>query len=83
MDGVPYTGPGARNCRTQRRRWPREGVKNAAKWIALTSILDTAISQARWLLFQKQRPLRDLEKFDNASRGVPGSFQLLFQWWKP
>ncbi|KAI1081268.1 hypothetical protein F5B20DRAFT_537585 [Whalleya microplaca] len=50
----------------------------------LMVVVAESISQARWRWFNdKQRPLRDLDRFDAASRGLWGSFRLLFLSWKP
>lgn len=40
-------------------------------------VVANVIGQAKWAWFDKTRPLAHLERFDNASRGIFGSFQLL------
>ncbi|KAF4823226.1 hypothetical protein CGCSCA5_v001873 [Colletotrichum siamense] len=41
------------------------------------------IGQSKWLWMEKPRPLRDMERFDNAARGAWGSLKLFFYSWKP
>lgn len=41
-------------------------------------VLANVIGQAKWAWFDQTRPLAHLERFDNASRGLFGSLQLLF-----
>lgn len=41
-------------------------------------VVANVIGQAKWSWFDKTRPLAHLERFDNASRGIFGSIQLLF-----
>lgn len=40
-------------------------------------VVANVIGQAKWAWFDKTRPLAHIERFDNASRGIFGSFQLL------
>lgn len=41
-------------------------------------VVANVIGQAKWAWFDRTRPLAHLERFDNASRGIFGSLQLLF-----
>lgn len=46
---------------------------------SLVVVLAEVISQAKWSwIDQREQPAADLQVFDKASRGVPGSFQLLW-----
>lgn len=64
----------------------RYGITLNALVSVLSTILKAAavvplaggISQAKWLWYAKPRPLRDIETFDDASRGPWGSLLLLF-----
>lgn len=40
-------------------------------------VVANVIGQAKWAWFDRTRPLAHLERFDNASRGIFGAFQLL------
>ena len=65
-------------------QWPYRITLNAV--ISLLSTLARAsllipvvqaLSQLKWLWFNKQRPLSDFDAFDDASRGAWGSLKLL------
>ncbi|KAH7146350.1 hypothetical protein EDB81DRAFT_488501 [Dactylonectria macrodidyma] len=50
---------------------------------SLVLIAAEVISHQKWVWFDNTRPLKDFQTFDDASRGVWGSFQLIFLTWKP
>ncbi|KAJ9615758.1 hypothetical protein H2200_001835 [Cladophialophora chaetospira] len=37
-----------------------------------------AISQTKWLWYRKAHPVSHIQRFEDASRGIPGSFRLLY-----
>lgn len=43
----------------------------------LINLINSGISQFKWLWFTRPRELADIERFDRASRGAWGSFLLL------
>ena len=46
---------------------------------ALLVSLSSCIGQLKWVWYQRQHPLADLEDFDDAGRGPWGSLQLLWK----
>ncbi|KAH8658447.1 hypothetical protein BX600DRAFT_500370 [Xylariales sp. PMI_506] len=51
---------------------------------ALVATISQGLGQLKWSWFREPRPLRDVAVFDDASRGFPGAFRLLwsFQGWR-
>jgi hypothetical protein len=54
-------------------------LSTAAKFCILMPIT-SGLGQLKWVWFaEKERPLSDLQEFDSASRGIPGSAKLLWR----
>lgn len=53
-------------------------IISKAVQVALMLPVASSIGQLGWIHFRKPRVLLDLQRFDAASRGLKGSFQLLF-----
>ena len=54
-------------------------VLSAISKTTLAFTLSECLGQAKWIWFSKQRPLRDIDLIDSASRGPLGSFKVLTQ----
>lgn len=54
-------------------------VLSAISKTTLAFTLSECLGQAKWIWFSKERPLRDIDLIDSASRGLLGSFKILTQ----
>ncbi|EQB55348.1 hypothetical protein CGLO_04733 [Colletotrichum gloeosporioides Cg-14] len=50
---------------------------------AMLYIIAEVVGQRKWIWMESPRPLRHIEHFDNAGRGLWGSLKLLFLTLKP
>lgn len=66
--------------------WKHVSLNSLISWLStaarffLLMPITRGLGQLKWVWFaEKERPLSDLEDFDFASRGVPGSAKLLWK----
>lgn len=66
--------------------WEHVSLNSLISWLSTAAKLcllvpiTRGLGQLKWVWFaEKERPLSDLEEFDSASRGIPGSAKLLWR----